>query len=123
MAKKLKDVGVGYVQVSIDGLKDVHEQIRGPKTFDKAISAIKNCLNEGLYTCIGTTITKQNVHQIYELTDLAKSLKVQKFEIVDFVPSGVVDGVSGGGVGVGVPGDCGVAGGVRRRRASERSRR
>ncbi|MFX0134533.1 MAG: radical SAM protein, partial [Candidatus Hodarchaeota archaeon] len=88
MAKKLKDIGVGYVQVSIDGLKDVHEQIRGNGTFEKAISAIKNCLNEGLYTCIGTTITNQNVHQIYELVDLAKSLKVQKFEVVDFVPSG-----------------------------------
>jgi len=88
MAKKLKDIGIGYVQVSIDGLKDVHEQIRGNGTFEKAISAIKNCLNEGLYTCIGTTITKLNVHEIYELTELAKSLKVQKFEIVDFVPSG-----------------------------------
>ncbi|MFX1377937.1 MAG: radical SAM protein [Promethearchaeota archaeon] len=88
MAKKLKNTGVGYVQVSIDGLRDIHEQIRGLNTFDKAISAIKNCLNEGFYTCIGTTITKQNVHQIYELVDLAKSLKVQKFEIVDFVPSG-----------------------------------
>ncbi|MFX1303770.1 MAG: radical SAM protein [Promethearchaeota archaeon] len=88
MAKELKNIGVGYVQVSIDGLRDVHEQIRGKDTYDKAISAIKNCLNEGLYTCIGTTITKQNVHQIYELVDLAKSLKVQKFEIIDFVPSG-----------------------------------
>ncbi|MFX0081910.1 MAG: radical SAM protein [Candidatus Hodarchaeota archaeon] len=87
-AKQLKEIGVGYVQVSIDGLKDVHEQIRGIGTFEKAISAIKHCLNEGLYTCIGTTITKQNVHQIYELVDLAKSLKVQKFEIIDFVPSG-----------------------------------
>ncbi len=87
-AKKLKEIGVGYVQVSIDGLKDIHEQIRGKDTYEKAISAIKHCLNEGLYTCIGTTITKLNVHQFYELVDLAKSLKVQKFEIVDFVPSG-----------------------------------
>ncbi|MHA2400695.1 MAG: radical SAM protein [Promethearchaeota archaeon] len=89
IAKKLKEIGVGYVQVSIDGLRNVHDQIRGTGTFDKAISAIKHCINEGLYTCIGTTITKQNVHQIYELVDLAKSLKIQKFEIVDFVPSGM----------------------------------
>ncbi|MFX1586762.1 MAG: radical SAM protein [Promethearchaeota archaeon] len=88
MAKKLKDIGVGYVQVSIDGLKDVHEQIRGSGTFEKTISAIKNCINEGLYTCIGTTITKLNVHQIYDIVDLAKSLKIQKFQMVDFVPSG-----------------------------------
>ncbi|MFX1325305.1 MAG: radical SAM protein [Promethearchaeota archaeon] len=88
IAKTLKDIGVGYIQVSIDGLKDVHEEIRGKGTFDKAISAIKNCVSEGLYTCIGSTITKQNVHQIYDLVDLAKSLKIQKFEIVDFVPSG-----------------------------------
>ena len=88
MAKKLKEVGVGYVQVSIDGLKDIHEQIRGIGTFEKAISAIKYCLNEGIYTCIGTTITKLNVHQIYEIVDMAKSLKIQKLQFVDFVPSG-----------------------------------
>jgi radical SAM protein with 4Fe4S-binding SPASM domain len=88
IAKKLKNVGVSYVQVSIDGLKEIHEQIRGKGTYDKAIAAIQNCIKEGLYTCIGTTITKENVHQIYDLIELAKSLKIQKFQIVDFVPSG-----------------------------------
>ncbi|MFW9867818.1 MAG: radical SAM protein, partial [Candidatus Thorarchaeota archaeon] len=88
IAKKLKNVGVGYVQVSIDGLKEIHEQIRGKGTYDKAVAAIHNCIKEGLYTCIGTTITKENVHQIYDLIELAKSLKIQKFQIVDFVPSG-----------------------------------
>jgi radical SAM protein with 4Fe4S-binding SPASM domain len=88
IAKRLKEAGCGYVQVSIDGLKEVHEQIRGIGTFEKSISAIKHCLKEGIYTCIGSTITKQNVHQIYDLIELAKSLRVQKFQIVDFVPSG-----------------------------------
>ena len=88
IAKKLKEAGVGSVQISIDGLKDTHDKNRGDGTFDKAISAIKYCLDAGLYVSMDVTITKLNVHEFPHLIDLAKNLNVQKIEIVDFVPSG-----------------------------------
>jgi len=86
-ANELANAGVNYVQVSIDGLQDVHDGIRGKGAFNKAINGIKNCLKVGLYVSMDVVITKLNVGQIHDLIELAKSLKVQEFEILDFVPS------------------------------------
>ncbi|MFX0042678.1 MAG: radical SAM protein [Candidatus Hodarchaeota archaeon] len=87
VAKKLKDAGLGYVQVSIDGLEEIHNQIRGSGVFRKAIQGIKNCIEIGLYVSMDVVITKLNVNQIHDLINLAKELGVSKFEILDFVPS------------------------------------
>ncbi|MFX1320221.1 MAG: radical SAM protein [Promethearchaeota archaeon] len=87
VAEKLKDAGLGYVQVSIDGLEDIHDKIRGSGVFKKAIQGIKNSINAGLYVSMDVVITKFNVKQIYDLINLAKKLGVSKFEILDFVPS------------------------------------
>ncbi|NVM52552.1 MAG: radical SAM protein [Candidatus Helarchaeota archaeon] len=88
VAKRLKDSGAGYVQISIDGLEDIHDQIRGKGVFQKAIAGIKHCIQAGLYVSMDVVITKLNVHQIHRLIDLAKTLNIQKFEVLDFVPSG-----------------------------------
>ncbi|MHA1378439.1 MAG: radical SAM protein [Candidatus Helarchaeota archaeon] len=86
-ACKLKNSGVEYVQISIDGMGTVHDQIRGGGAFERAVEGIKNSLNAKLYVSMDVVITKLNAHQIYELIEFAKELGVQKFEILDFVPS------------------------------------
>ncbi|MBN1214796.1 MAG: radical SAM protein [Candidatus Lokiarchaeota archaeon] len=88
VAYKIKEAGVKYVQISIDGLEEVHNQIRGKGVFKKAIRGIKNCLEVGLYVSMDVVITKLNLNQLEDLIKLAKSLKVPKFEILDFIPSG-----------------------------------
>ena len=87
MAQKLKESGLGYVQISIDGLEETHDIIRGEGTFQRALSAIKNCIEAGLYVSMDVVVTKLNVSQIHDLIALAKEMNVQKFEILDFVPS------------------------------------
>ncbi|MFX1451516.1 MAG: radical SAM/SPASM domain-containing protein [Promethearchaeota archaeon] len=87
IAQKLKYAGLGYIQISIDGLEQLHDKSRGKGSFQNAIQGIKNCLDAGLYVSMDVVITKLNANQIYELVDLAKELKVQKLELLDFVPS------------------------------------
>ena len=94
IAEKIKDTGVGYVQISIDGLKETHNHNRGVGAYEKAISAIRYCLDAGLYVSMDVAITRNNVDQFPQLIDLAKNLKVQKIEIVDFVPTGKAKGCS-----------------------------
>ncbi|MBD3256015.1 MAG: radical SAM protein [Candidatus Lokiarchaeota archaeon] len=86
-ALKLKSYGTDYIQISIDGLKETHDSIRGRGTFKKAIEAISCCLDVGLYVSMDVVITKLNYKEIFDLIDLAIHLGVQKFEILDFVPS------------------------------------
>ncbi len=94
VARNLKESGLGYAQISIDGLKEVHDQIRGRGMFNKAIQGIKNAIEAGLYVSMDVVITRLNVHQIDNLIELAKDLGVSKFEILDFVPSEKAAGVS-----------------------------
>ncbi|TXT55062.1 MAG: Antilisterial bacteriocin subtilosin biosynthesis protein AlbA [Promethearchaeota archaeon] len=87
IATRLKRVGTNYVQISVDGLKETHDRIRGKGMFEKALSGIKHCINAGMYVSLDVTVTRLNVHQVEELFQLALMLGVSKFELIDFVPS------------------------------------
>ena len=68
IAKRLKECGIEYVLISIDGLEKTHNSFRNnDKSFDYAIKAVKICLEAGLYTRVNTVINKSNVQDLPEL--------------------------------------------------------
>jgi sulfatase maturation enzyme AslB (radical SAM superfamily) len=58
VAHKLKDCGVGYVDVSLDGAKaETHETFRGVSgCFDKTLAGIRNLVNEGITACVAVML-------------------------------------------------------------------
>jgi MoaA/NifB/PqqE/SkfB family radical SAM enzyme len=71
MAAQLKDVGLSYVGVSLDGLKAVHDRFRGVDgAFDAAIRGIRNCKAAGIKVGLRFTITRQNAAEIGGIFDL-----------------------------------------------------
>ncbi len=87
--RKLKDLGVWFVQISLDGTKETHEAFRGIEgIYDKVVEGIKNCVEAGLITCISTTATKLNYRDIPKVMDLAEELGVQWFMLYNFIPVG-----------------------------------
>ena len=62
VAKKLKSLKLSSVGISIDSVKpDYHEYLRkSPGSWQKAITATKNCQKVGLAFQIHTTLTKDN---------------------------------------------------------------
>lgn len=91
-AKSLKEAGLFGVGISIDSLyKENHDKKRGYKgAFEKAISAIKNCKEAGLYTMSQTVCTKKMLEsgEIYELGKFLKSLEVDEVRILEPIPCG-----------------------------------
>jgi len=87
--KKLKDVGVDYVEISLDGASnEVHESFRGiPRCFEKTMEGIHNCLNEKLDTCIATTTHKENLDETPKIMELAEKLGT-RFMHFNYVPTG-----------------------------------
>lgn len=82
MAKKLKDVGVLYVGISIDGLKDFNDHYRGlAGGFQKASQALSFCVQEGMKTGLRMTLTQNNADQLNDLIDWAEELGVQRFYV------------------------------------------
>lgn len=90
MARRIHEAGIEYVEISIDG-KDAesHDAMRGiPGVFDSAVEGIKNCVDEGIYTCIATTVTRSNYDQIPAIYDLATDLGVRRLMCFNFIPTG-----------------------------------
>jgi len=64
-ARRLRDVGLSYVGVSLDGLRQVNDKFRGRKgAFDEALSGIGNCREAGIKVGLRFTVTRRNVSQV-----------------------------------------------------------
>jgi len=90
VAKRLRDTGVDYVEISIDGMDTAsHDAIRGiDGAFDRSVNGIRNCVTAGIYSCIATTVTRQNYGQIEGIHLLAKDLGVNRMICFNFIPTG-----------------------------------
>lgn len=78
-AKELKDVGLSYVGISMDGAPETHNKFRGSdKAFDMAVAGIENCKAEGLKVGLRFTINKRNAQDIPFIFQLIKDLEVPR---------------------------------------------
>ena len=89
MAKVLKEIGLSYVGISLDGLEETHDKFRGIKgSFQKALAAIKNCQEVGIKVGLRFTINKRNVSEIPGIFDLLEKLDVPRACFYHLVYSG-----------------------------------
>jgi radical SAM protein with 4Fe4S-binding SPASM domain len=65
IALKLKDAGLSYVGVSLDGLINRHDRFRGLEgAFNRSIEGIRACIKAGVKVGLRFTITRDNVEDI-----------------------------------------------------------
>ncbi|MGD9248212.1 MAG: 12,18-didecarboxysiroheme deacetylase [Desulfobacteraceae bacterium] len=78
-ARILKDIGLSYVGISLDGLKPVNDHFRGVKgAFDKAMQGIRNCQDVGIKVGLRFTINKRNVTEIPGIFDLLEEMEIPR---------------------------------------------
>lgn len=71
VAARLRDIGLSYVGVSLDGLRDTNDRFRGVKgAFDQALTGIRNCKEAGIKVGLRFTINKRNVNDVPGIFDL-----------------------------------------------------
>ncbi|MCX6803929.1 MAG: PqqD family peptide modification chaperone [Candidatus Diapherotrites archaeon] len=89
-AHALKKAGVQSIQVSIDGLKVIHDKFRGQKgTFSKAVKAVKLLVEQKIPdVTVSSVATKINLEEIPKVIDLAISLKATRYRIITLMPAG-----------------------------------
>lgn len=89
-SKKLKEAGVQYLQISLDGASaKTHDSFRGVNgAFERTIQGIKNAVEEGFFVSVATTATKLNYHEIPKIIELCEELNVNWFMMYNFVPTG-----------------------------------
>ncbi|CAG1066592.1 Putative mycofactocin radical SAM maturase MftC [uncultured bacterium] len=88
-AKRIKEAGVSYVGVSIDGGRKINDSLRGMDgAFEKALAAIRHCVNAGLLTGIRFTMSKKNAGELPFMFGLLESEGVQRGYFSHLVYSG-----------------------------------
>ncbi|HII93756.1 MAG TPA: 12,18-didecarboxysiroheme deacetylase [Methanosarcina sp.] len=89
MAKKLKEVGLSYVGVSLDGIRETNDKFRGMKgAFDAALRGLHNCQEEGIKVGLRFTINEQNVRDIPAIFDLLEEEKIPRICFYHLVYAG-----------------------------------
>jgi len=79
-ARELKAAGLEYAGVSVDGLPERNDRIRGAEgAFDAAVRGIEACLDVGLKTGLRYTITEHNVDDLAGVVDLLVDVGVDRF--------------------------------------------
>ena len=88
-AKRIREAGIDYVEISIDGATpSVHDEFRGiPNAFAKAMEGVENCVEEGIDTCIATVLHRDNLSELEKLIGLSKELGV-RFMHFNYIPTG-----------------------------------
>jgi Fe-coproporphyrin III synthase len=89
VAEKLREIGLSYVGISLDGLEEVHDAFRGfPGTFSRAMQAIKNCCDAGLKVGLRFTINKRNFQDIPGIFDLVEERNIPRICFYHLVYAG-----------------------------------
>lgn len=88
-ARELKEVGLSYVGISLDGAEAVHDKFRGVTgSYRQALKGVENCQAEGLKVGLRFTINKRNAAEIPHLFDLIEVLEVPRICFYHLVYSG-----------------------------------
>ena len=89
VAQRIKDVGVGYVGISLDGLRETNDRFRGvPGAFDLAMAGIRNCRAVGQRVGLRFTINKSNVDDVPAILDLMETENIDRICFYHLVYSG-----------------------------------
>ncbi len=88
MAKRLREYHPTYVQVSMEGSKEIHESIRGEGTYDLAVNALKYLHREKIRTIASFTAHKQNYHEFPNVVKACKKIGVDRVWSDRLIPSG-----------------------------------
>jgi 12,18-didecarboxysiroheme deacetylase len=88
-ADKFKKIGVSYVGISLDGLREVHDRFRGRSgAFDDAINGIRFCRNAGLKVGLRFTVCRENAGDIPGIFRLLRKEEIPRICIYHLVYSG-----------------------------------
>ena len=79
VAQDLKDVGLSYVGISLDGMREVNDRFRGVRgSFNRAMAGIAHCQQAGIKVGLRFTINRMNAAEIPAIFDLLEERNIPR---------------------------------------------
>ncbi len=95
-ARELREIGVSYVGVSLDGLGPTHDSIRGASgAFSAALRGIKTCQAEGLKVGLRVTVHRKNAAELPDLMRLMTEERIDRMCVYHLAYAGRGAKISG----------------------------
>jgi radical SAM protein with 4Fe4S-binding SPASM domain len=79
--ERVKNLNVDEIQISIDGLEDAHDSLRGKGTFRLAMKAINLSLDHGFHVSIATMVHPGNLEDFDEMERLFKDMGIKEWTV------------------------------------------
>ncbi len=99
-ARRLRDAGVAYAGVSLDGLRETNDRFRGVEgAFDRALAGIRACRSVGLKVGLRYTMTGANVDDIPGIFELVREESIPRVCFYHLVYTGRGAGLAGQDLG------------------------
>lgn len=77
----LKRLSVDEIQISIDGLEQGHDSLRGKGTFRKALGAVRNAIDAGLEVSVSTMVHAGNLHDFEKMDSLFRHIGIREWTV------------------------------------------
>jgi len=88
-ARDIKNAGVVYVGISLDGMEEVNDSFRGVKgAFKKAMKGFENCRAAGQRVGLRLTLTKRNYQDLHRIFDFIEAEGINRACFYHLVYSG-----------------------------------
>ena len=88
-ARVFSEIGLSYVGVSIDGMKETHDLFRGVKgAYDASLRGIRNCQDVGIKVGVRFTITGKNYSETPAIFDFIEKENIPRACFYHLVYSG-----------------------------------
>lgn len=87
ICRKLKYYGCDKYQLSIDGIRETHDSIRKPGSFETTIEKIKCIRNAGIKCAMMTTVSKTNIAEIPKIIDIVVHHNADIFAFARYCPT------------------------------------
>ena len=89
VARRIKQLGVSYVGISLDGIGAINNRFRGVAgAFDRAVRGIRSCQDAGVRVGLRLTLTRRNVEDLESLFDFFEKEGIERACFYHLVPSG-----------------------------------
>jgi 12,18-didecarboxysiroheme deacetylase len=89
MARRLKDLGLSYVGISLDGTEAVHDKFRGQSgAFAAAMAGVRHCQAAGLKVGLRFTVSRLNFQEVPAIFDLVEAYDIPRICFYHLVYAG-----------------------------------
>lgn len=91
VAHRLAECGMRTVSVSIDGLPETHDRLRGLRGgYELAMAGVRNLIDEGAFrnVQVTTVVNHGNIGQLDELFEIMDGLDIDSWRVINLEPIG-----------------------------------